>query len=72
MSAAGQAAGVRTGAVEALARLSTPFQRTLQRGLQPPAQQTAVQRATRALAESPATTATLGGVVARQIQPEQQ
>ena len=73
MAAAGQAAGVRTGAVESLARLSTPFQRTLQRNLQPPAgQQTAAQRATRALAGSPATTGTLGGIAARQVQPEQQ
>jgi hypothetical protein len=72
MAAAGQAAGVRTGAVEALARLSTPFQRTLQRGLQPPAQQTSVGRATEALSRSPATTGTLGGIAARQVQPEQQ
>jgi hypothetical protein len=72
MAAAGQAAGVRTGAVESLARLSTPFQRTLQRNLQPPAgQQTAVGTATRTLAGSPATTGTLGGIAARQVQPEE-
>jgi hypothetical protein len=76
MAAAGQAAGVRTGAVEALARFSTPFQRTLQRNLQPPPP--AATRAGRAsqaviqgLARSPATTGTLSGIGLRQVQPEE-
>jgi len=76
MAAAGQAAGVRTGAVEALARFSTPFQRSLQRSLQPPAPApTRVGRASQAvvqgLGRSPATTGTLTGVGVKQFQPEE-
>lgn len=76
MAAAGQAAGVRTGAIEALARFSTPFQRTLQRNLQPPPP--AATRAGRAsqaviqgLGRSPATTGTLSGIGIKQVQPEE-
>jgi len=77
MAAAGQIAGIRTGAVEALARFSTPFQRTLQRRLQPPAP--AATRAGRArqatvgvLEKSPATTGTLTGIGVKQFQPEEE
>jgi len=77
MAAAGQATGLRTGAVEALAGFSTPFQRNLQRRLQPPAP--AATRAGRAgqaivgtLERSPATTGTLSGIAARQVQPEEE
>jgi len=77
MAAAGQAAGVRTGAVEALARFSTPFQRTLQRRLQPPAPAAtragrAGQAAVGALERSPATTGTLTGIGVKQFQPEEE
>jgi len=77
MAAAGQAAGVRTGAVEALARFSTPFQRTLQRRLQPPAPAAtragrAGQAAVGALERSPATTGTLTGIGIKQFQPEEE
>jgi hypothetical protein len=76
MAAAGQAAGVRTGAVEALARFSTPFQRSLQRSLQPPPPApTRAGRASQAvvqgLARSPATTGTLTGIGVKQFQPEE-
>jgi hypothetical protein len=77
MAAAGQIAGIRTGAVEALARFSTPFQRNLQRRLQPPAPAAtragrAGQAAVGALERSPATTGTLTGIGIKQFQPEEE